>query len=173
MAQNLTLNNKPNCNTMSFNSIRVAIIVLVISLFSFAPASYAGFTIKKPLTNILPIPQQNNDKAQDDTTRHKLRSRSETFIEGSRAQRRHRHNTTNEDGTRNNGNGTGGWAGIVALVCACTVYYAPLAILFGAIGMQRGRKNRGMAKGAFIAGIVEVGLLVLAVVAFYCISFIL
>lgn len=104
-------------------------------------------------------PSANTNENQGDSTGRpkRIKSRAETFQDG------YMHNHHHRAHGHNDGEGTGGWAGIVALVCACTFYYAPLAILFGAIGMQRGRRNRRLARGAFIAGIVEVSVVVILI----------
>jgi len=56
-----------------------------------------------------------------------------------------------------------GWEGIVALVCSlCGL--PVLGIIFGAIGMGKGHKNRNLAIAGFVIGIVEIVLAVLLVV---------
>lgn len=59
-----------------------------------------------------------------------------------------------------------GWEGIVAFVCGIlgilTGFMAIPAIIFGAIGMGKGRPNRGLAIAGFVMGVVVVALFILA-----------
>jgi len=55
-----------------------------------------------------------------------------------------------------------GWEGIVALVCSlCGLPI--LGIIFGAIGMGKGHKNRNLAIAGFVIGIVEIVLAILLI----------
>lgn len=60
-----------------------------------------------------------------------------------------------------------GWEGIVALVCGVLGLFlgfpAILAIIFGAMGMGRNKKHRGMAVAGFVLGIIVTVLLLLAI----------
>lgn len=60
-----------------------------------------------------------------------------------------------------------GWEGIVALVCGVLGLFlgfpAILAIIFGAMGMGRNKKHRGMAVAGFVLGIIVTALLLLAI----------
>ena len=46
-----------------------------------------------------------------------------------------------------------GWPGVVAF-CTAMTGLAPLAIIFGIIGMRKGRKNKGLAIAGLLIGIV-------------------
>lgn len=48
-----------------------------------------------------------------------------------------------------------GWEGIAALVCS-VVGFPVLGIVFGAMGMGKGHKHRGLAIAGFVAGVVQV-----------------
>lgn len=64
---------------------------------------------------------------------------------------------------------TSGWEGIVALCCGILGLFTGImaipAIIFGALGLARGKKNQGMA----IAGLV-LGILVLLIVALFIVA---
>ncbi len=61
-----------------------------------------------------------------------------------------------------------GWEGIVALCCGIlglvTGYLAIPAIIFGAIGMGRHKRHRGMAIAGFVLGVLEILILILALI---------
>jgi hypothetical protein len=144
--------------------MRIICSLLFVFLFCCTSASYAGFVTHKPFVTALSSFSGRGETPDDDSTGHKKRakSREETFHDGYQHEHRERRATNHhEDHAR----ATGGGMGIAALVCACTVYFWWLAIIFGAIGMKRGRRNRGLAKAGFIAGIVEGAIYLLIAVA--------
>lgn len=63
-----------------------------------------------------------------------------------------------------------GWEGIVALVCGILGFFfgfpAILAIIFGAIGMGRNKRHRGMAVAGFVLGLVVTVIFLLALILF-------
>jgi hypothetical protein len=67
---------------------------------------------------------------------------------------------------------TSGWEGIVAFVCGVigfvgwpvTILMSILAIIFGAIGMGRRKRNRGLAIAGLVLGIIGVVVGILALV---------
>lgn len=77
-------------------------------------------------------------------------------------------NLTRADALRNNyGSDGSGWAGIAALCCGIAglllVYPAIPAIIFGAIGLGRNRRFKGMAIAGLILGVLTILFWVLAI----------
>jgi hypothetical protein len=68
-----------------------------------------------------------------------------------------------------------GWEGIVAFVCGIlgllTGFMAIPAIIFGAIGMGKGRPHRGLAIAGFVMGVVVVALFMLLIIAILALGF--
>jgi len=58
---------------------------------------------------------------------------------------------------------TSGWEGIVSFICAVTFWLSIPAIVFGAIGMKRGKRHHDLAVAGFVLGIVEAALFLFAI----------
>lgn len=129
-----------------------SLIILLVALILGSTHSYAGLAIRKPSTQI------------DSTV-----SNAGTGYYYSREQRLDAvqklanavpllHNERPRD--------TSGWEGIVALCCGILAIVtfgitAIPAIIFGALGLGRGKKNQGLAIAGLVLGILTIVLIVL------------
>ena len=137
--------------------MRIQSFIFILIAFCFSTQSYAGFVFKSRVANTSFATAPGSDPGTDSTRR--VRSRAEVFEPGYQEKRREERRQRREEEIKNQndrktGRGQGGGLGIAAFVCGC-VFYWPLAIIFGAIAMKKGRKNWKLARAGFIIGLVE------------------
>jgi hypothetical protein len=133
--------------------MRTRLLFLLFLFVSFHYAAHAAFTVKK--SNGLPavvagttstplgVVSDKNDHQHFPNTIARL-------FEGDRKKPGKKHDDS-------------GWEGIVAICCAFTFF--PLAVIFGALGMKRGKKNRGLAIAGFVIGVVYTVIYALLIVS--------
>ncbi len=132
---------------------RLFILLLTVSLFASVNNANAAFIVKKSQrTEAAKGP--NAERASTKSERaNNLRVLSNLALH----QGDHEKDTKKSD--------TSGWEGIVALVCGILGVFTGIlaipAIIFGAIGMKRGKQHRGLARAGFILGVVVVGIVLL------------
>jgi len=117
--------------------MRPVLVFLFIFMLCSIPASRAAIIIKQHTA--VPACASLHVSVDADTT--KMNSRTRAFAEPF-VHRRHK-------------KAEGGWAGLLAYICVCTVVLAPLAVVFGALGLSR-RKNYKLALRGFVYGLVYV-----------------
>jgi hypothetical protein len=130
----------------------LSIFIATFILFS-GFTSYAGFVVKKThhiqtQKTVSPATTLDFSKATEQHWQMKLFPHLQQKIAMGTAAAFPRHRSSD------------GWPGIVALVCGVvcfpttSVLLALLAIIFGAIGMARRRRNKGLAIAGFVLGIL-------------------
>lgn len=122
---------------MKLNFLRIVIFIFLIGT---SAAAHAGFRIKKN-TVVIESATAATDGANIAITTQK---HSESKQEGENQNQRQKRKPSES-----------GWEGIAALVCA-VAGIGVLGIIFGAIGMGKGHKHRGMAIAGFVIGLVQV-----------------
>jgi hypothetical protein len=113
---------------------------LVIFLFGTSVTAHAGFRVKKN-TVLIESAFAANDITNAAIVKQK---QSEEKQEGENQNQRQKRKPSES-----------GWEGIAALVCA-VAGIGILGIIFGALGMGKGHKHRGMAIAGFVIGLVQV-----------------
>lgn len=123
------------------------IIALLVSLFATSAHSYAGFATKRTARTA-----EVQGNAPSATDRHMLAA--DKFISML--------HLPAMPGGADHGRprDTSGWEGIVALVCGIlgvfSFWPAFPAIVFGALGLGRGKKHHGLAMAGLILGVVAI-----------------
>ena len=124
------------------------IVALLLSLLAASTYSYGGFATKKTAARTAVV----QAKAPSATNGHMLAADQLISM---------LHLPALPDGA---GHGrprdTSGWEGIVALVCGIvgvfTFWPAFPAIVFGALGLGKGKKHHGLAMAGLILGVVSI-----------------
>ena len=135
-------------------------LLLFVGLFCFTQTSNAGFIIKKPAAvSAMVVTAAGSDAAVNNYISGNEGDSTRRFYRPVPQHHHHSDHAHHEAaGTRSS------WAGIVSFVLALTVYFSVPAIIFGIVGMQKGRRKRGLAKAGFIIGLVNTAIMA-AVVA--------
>lgn len=122
---------------MKLNFLRIIIFIFLIGTTATA---HAGFVIKKNTTIIESV------IAASEITKPiiAIQKPSAAKQEGDNQHQRQKRKPSES-----------GWEGITALVCALAGI-GILGVIFGAIGMGKGHKHRGMAIAGFVIGLVQV-----------------
>ena len=129
----------------------ISSVFFVISILCAAQPSYAGFRIQPRITAVLATAPGVSVMSTRPDTAARMNSRALAFNKEHIAHKRRQQ-------------GEGGWAGLLAYICACTVVLTPLAVIFGAIGLSR-RKNHRLAVKGFTYGVVYTALVILILVS--------
>src|SRR4051812_34877516 len=116
------------------------LLLLLSMLFLFCTSNtQAGFRVKKSS----PTPELSGTVATAPKQTH-VATKKEQRIATVKAIKRFLIHDNGRPGHRRHASESG-WEGIVALICGLTYYLFLPAIIFGAIGMGRGHRHRGMA----------------------------
>lgn len=130
----------------------LSLVILILSCMCFTPAQ-AGFIMKRHT----PVADSATNTAIKETIQQ---IESKGLVNTLREYRQDHKSLLNRPGNDS------GWEGIVALVCGILGFFfgfpAILAIIFGAIGMGRNKRHRGMAVAGFVLGIVVTVIMLLA-----------
>jgi hypothetical protein len=127
---------------------QLSLIALLAALLLATPQSFAGFVTKKTAKKELV-----SAKVFASGVGQRLIAANE-FVSML-------HSYVNHDGeNKTHPKDTSGWEGIVALCCGVlapfTLISAIPAIIFGALGMGRGKQHQGMAIAGLVLGIVVI-----------------
>jgi len=142
--------------------IRIYALLVMVLSFAYCGDTYAGFVFKKQ-------PATADSSAA-------IREHGQSFVFSDKAtvyqnvknyvsSQQHMGNAPGNDGS--------GWEGIVSLVCGilslCIAFFgatalllAICAIVFGALGMGRRKRHRGLATAGFVIGVVVLAIVLLA-----------
>jgi len=150
------------CSTKYRGMKQLSIIILFLSLLLGSNQSLAGVAVKKKLLTdssavAFQLPELSKEKSVLENARELV-----SFYKKPHAAPQQ---------------GSSGWEGITALICGilglCLLFTGPLglvlsilAIIFGALGLGRGKPHHGMALAGLILGAVALLLLLLAVIVF-------
>ncbi|MBX2907810.1 MAG: DUF4190 domain-containing protein [Taibaiella sp.] len=135
---------------------QLSLIALLIAFLFATPHSYAGFAIKKTTKKEF---VSGNVFASGVGQRLIAADEFVSML----------HSYVNHDEDNNpHPKDTSGWEGIVALCCGVlapfTLISAIPAIIFGALGIGRGKKHQGMAIAGLVLGVVVVFLFAFLIV---------
>ncbi len=122
------------------------IVASLCALFMFclSPVANAGFVVKKQSLRVSGANLHAPGKLVADD-HHPVKSKFGRLLTGGEEHHHHHGRKPSESG----------WEGITAFVCAMAGI-GPLGIIFGAMGMGRGHKNRGLAIAGFVIGLSQV-----------------
>jgi len=138
---------------------QLSVILLALTLLFATPASFAGMATRKTTTRECATRHANiSDNGKQLISAEKLISIL--------------HLPTGHDGKHHDRpRDTSGWEGIVSLCCGVLAFFtvgitAIPAIIFGALGLGKGKKNHGLAIAGLVLGILMVFIVAIAIVAF-------
>jgi hypothetical protein len=127
------------------------ILLIVISVITTATSVQAGFLIKKNHT----IAEKINPISGGEAINN--------FSDFNDRINRNLPNFLDRNNNRSKSKPSySGWEGIAAICCA--FFVPPLGIIFGAMGMGQGHKNRGLAIAGFVIGCVYTLVMALIIV---------
>jgi hypothetical protein len=134
-------------------------IIALLTVLIFATPAHAGFVTKKAtsVTSIIsPAPAHNNAGSSRQEIRNARLQKLSAILNHEDHDHEHEHHRHDS-----------GWEGTAAMWCGIGgIFFLPAflcAVVFGVMGMGKGRRHRGRAIAGLVIGIVAINLLLLLI----------